>query len=329
VDCEKEVFAMGTTFRFVAIPVIAVFCLAAQLEQRARAEDVNVAISTVGLYELPLEIAKEKGFYRAEGLNVRVIVVKTGLQASALAAGDLDFSTVGGAAIRAAAKGLPVKAVMGWWDRPLHILVGRPAIKDIKDLKNKKVAISSIGSTPYIMVREALSAEGMNPDHDVTFMSIGGSSARLAALQAGTVDATPVDVAFIEEAAKLGLHEVLYFGDMVNLPLGGLAASDNKIKTNPEQIRRMIRATLKGLRFLKANREETVAMLKRHLLIGDDYAGKVYDFAIRSVNDQGDIGVKSLANELRVDKEMLGLTHDISEHDVIDWRFVRAVAARN
>jgi ABC-type nitrate/sulfonate/bicarbonate transport system substrate-binding protein len=116
---------------------------------------------------------------------------------------------------------------------------------------------------------------------------------------------------------------------MVDLPLGGLANSDQKIKTNPEQITKMVRATLKGLRFLKTNKEETVAMLKRHLHISAAYAGKVYDFAIRSLNDQGDIGDKSLANELCVDKEATGLTHDIAERDVIDWRFVRAAGARN
>ena len=320
---------MDAAFRFVTISIIAVLCLAAQpFEQPTQAEDVNVAISSVGLYELPLEIAKDKGFYQDEGLNVRVIVVRTGLQPTALAAGELDFSSVGGAAIRAAAKGLPVKVVMGWWDRPLHILVGKPGIKDIKGLKNKKVAISSIGSTPYIMVREALSAEGINPD-DVIFMSIGGSSARLAALEAGTVDATPLDVAFLEKADKLGLRNIVYFGDVVNLPLGGLAASDQKIKTNPEQITRMVRATLRGLTFMKTNREDTVAILKHHLHISDAYAGKVYDFAMRSLNDQGDLGNKSLANELRVDRETLGLAHPIAEQDVIDWRFVRAAAARN
>ena len=68
------------------------------------AEDVNVAISSVGLYEIPLEIAKRKGFYKEEGLNVRAVVVRTGLQATALAAGELDYSSVGGAVIRAAAK---------------------------------------------------------------------------------------------------------------------------------------------------------------------------------------------------------------------------------
>ncbi len=328
---REEVIAMDiVSFRLMGASAAMIFCLLVQPAcYRAYAEDVNVAISSVGLYEIPLVIAKRKGFYKEEGLNVRTIVIKTGLQATALAAGELDFSSVGGAAIRAAAKGLPVKVVMGWWDRPLHILVSRPEIKNVKGLKNKKVAISSIGSTPYVMVREALAAEGMDPDHDVIFMSIGGSSARLAALESGTVDASPLDVAFIEKTDKLGLRDILYFGDIVNLPLGGLAVGAEKIKANPEQIKRMIRATLKGLRFFKTNKEATLEIMKDHLKISDQYVGRVYDFAVRSLNEQGDIGKKSLANELRLDEQTLGLKRAIPERQVTDWSFVRAVAGRN
>ncbi|MGH7926546.1 MAG: ABC transporter substrate-binding protein, partial [Candidatus Binatia bacterium] len=248
----QSIRPMGASLALVVSLLVQPICYPAY------AEDVTVGISSVGLYEIPLEIAKRKGFYKEEGLNVRAVLVRTGIQATALAAGELDYSSVGGAAIRAAAKGLPVKVVMGWWDRPLHILVGKPGVKDIKDLKHKRIAISSIGSTPHVMVREALKDAGMDPDRDVIFIAVGGSSARLAALQAGTVDATPLDVAFVEQIDKVGLSNFLYFGDVVDLPLGGLAVSAEKIKSNPEQIKRMVRATLKGLRFFKSNKEETL-----------------------------------------------------------------------
>jgi NitT/TauT family transport system substrate-binding protein len=308
---------------------LAFVCLLLVFVYPLQAEDVNVGISSVGLYEIPLEIAKRKGFYKEEGLNVRAIVVTTGIQATALAAGELDYSSVGGAVMRAAAKGLPVKTVMGWWDRPLHILAGKPAIKDIKDLKQKRVAISSIGSTPHMMVKEALKAAGMDPDRDVIFMTMGGSSARLAALQAGTVDATPLDVAFIEKIDKLGLKNILYFGDVVNLSLGGLGVAAEKIKNNPEQIKRMIRATLKGLRFFKTNKEETLAVMKQHLDVSDQYVGKIYDFAVRSLNEKGDFSAKTLATELRLDKEILGLKQDIPEQQVADWSLLKAVTGNN
>jgi ABC-type nitrate/sulfonate/bicarbonate transport system substrate-binding protein len=180
-----------------------------------------------------------------------------------------------------------------------------------------------------MMVKEALKAAGMDPDRDVIFMTMGGSSARLAALQAGTVDATPLDVAFIEKIDKLGLKNILYFGDVVNLSLGGLGVGAEKIKNNPEQIKRMIRATLKGLRFFKSNKEETLVVMKQHLDVSDQYVGKIYDFALRSLNEKGDFSAKTLATELRLDKEILGLKQDIPEQQVADWSLLKAVTGSN
>ena len=101
-----------------------------------------IGISTPGLYELPTEIAQRKGFYRDEGLEVRKVVVRTNLQAAALIAGELDYSTVSGNIARASIQGLPVKGVMGWFDRPLHILIAKPGFKRLTDFKGKKIGVS-------------------------------------------------------------------------------------------------------------------------------------------------------------------------------------------
>src|SRR5690348_5680110 len=101
-------------------------------------EIINIGISTPGLYDLPTEIAERKGFYKEEGLEVRKIVVRTNLQVAALIAGELDYSTVSGIVARAAIQGLPVKGVMGWFDRPLHILIAKPGFKRLTDFKGKK-----------------------------------------------------------------------------------------------------------------------------------------------------------------------------------------------
>src|SRR5262250_376600 len=160
----------------------------------SRGEVIYVGISTPGLYEIPTEIAQRKGFYKSEGLDVRKIVVRTNLHVPALIAGELDYSTVSGIIGRASIQGLPVKGVMGWFDRPLHILIAKPGFKRLTDFRGKKIGVSSIGSAPHIILREALAQAGMSPDRDVTTLAIGGSGERLAALTAGTVDATPLDV---------------------------------------------------------------------------------------------------------------------------------------
>jgi NitT/TauT family transport system substrate-binding protein len=140
------------------------------------------------------------------------------------------------------------------------MLIARPNIKKLTDLKDKRVAVSTYGSIPHVMLREALASAGMNPEKDITVLALGGSGDRLAALAAGIVDATPLDVAYVQRTEKLGFTNLLYLGDAVNLRLGGFAVNMDKIQRNPEQISRVVRATLKGVRFLKNNKPETLAI---------------------------------------------------------------------
>jgi NitT/TauT family transport system substrate-binding protein len=193
-----------------------------------QAEIVHMGLSGVGLYELPSEIAKRRGFYEQEKLEVRKVTVGVGIQVAALLAGELDFSTVASTTAVASVQGLPVKTIMGWFDRPLHMLVARAQIKDMGELKGKRIAVSAVGSPPHILAREALRKSGLNPDKDATFLALGGSSDRLAGLVGGTVDATPLDVAYIERTEQLGLTSLLYLGDVVDLRLGGLAVATEK-----------------------------------------------------------------------------------------------------
>jgi NitT/TauT family transport system substrate-binding protein len=307
--------------RTIVVATVILHCLVSVAETGA--EVIHVGISTPGLYEIPTEIAQRKAFYKAEGLDARKVVIRTGLHVPALLAGELDYSTVSGIIGRATIQGLPVKGVMGWFDRPLHILVARSGNKNIADLKGKRIAVSTIGSVPHITLREALAQAGMNPDKDVIILAIGGSGERLAALAAGTVDATPLDVAYLEKAEKLGLVSLLYFGDIVNLRLGGLGVSMDKIRKNPGQIVRAIRATLKGVRFLKENRPESLAILRDYLHVSAEAAEKIYDLSLRSLNVDGLVAKSTLNAEIRLAKEQLKLSEEIPEDKLMDWRFLK------
>ena len=294
----------------------------------ANAEIVNIGISTVGLYELPTEISKRRGFYQEEGLDARKIVVRTPLHVAALLAGELDYSTVTGIILSASVQGMPLKSVMGWFDNPLHMLIARPNIKKLADLKDKRVAVSTYGSIPHVMIREALTAAGMNPEKDITILALGGSGDRIAALAAGIVDATPLDVAYIQRTEKLGYNNLLYLGDVVNLRLGGLAVNTNKIQRHPEQITRVVRATLKGVRFMKTNKPETLAIMRDYLKISGDYVEKIYQFALKSLNEDGLVAKNSLDNEIRLAREQLKVKEEVAESKVAEWKFIKEILAK-
>jgi NitT/TauT family transport system substrate-binding protein len=298
------------------------------VSSKANAEIVNIGISTVGLYELPTEISKRKAFYQEEGLDVRKVVVRTPLHIAALLAGELDYSTVTGIILSASVQGMPLKSVMGWFDNPLHMLISRPNIKKLTDLKDKRIAVSTYGSIPHVMIREALTAAGMNPEKDITVLALGGSGERIAALAAGIVDATPLDISYIQRTEKLGYNNLLYLGDVVNLRLGGFAVNTNKIQRNPEQITRVIRASLKGVRFMKANKPETLAIMRDYLKISGEYVEKIYQFALKSLNEDGLVAKSSLDNEIRLAREQLKVKEDVPESKVADWRFIKEILAK-
>jgi NitT/TauT family transport system substrate-binding protein len=304
------------------------FVLSLIFPSLAGAEIVHIGLSTPGLYEIPTEIAQRKGFYKDEGLEIRKVVIRTNLHVAALIAGELDYSTVSGNIARASMQGLPVKGVMGWFDKPLHILVAKPGFKKLTDFKGKKVGVSSIGSAPHIILREAFAQAGMNPDRDVTTLAIGGSGDRLAALIAGTVDGTPLDVAYVEKAEKLGLVSVMYLGDVVNTRLGGFGVSFDKIRKQPTQITRVIRATLKGVRFLRDNKPETLAIMHDYLKVSPEAAVKIHEFSLRSLNADGGVAKSTMDAEIRLAREQLKLTEEITEDKIMDWRFLKEALAQ-
>ena len=306
----------------------AILAFALNVVSAARAEVVTIGISTVGLYELPTEIAKRRGFYQEEGLEARKVVIRTPLHVAALLAVELDYSTVTGIISNASIQGMPLKSVMGWFDKPLHMLIARPNIKKIADLKGKRVAVSTFGSVPHVMLREVMSHAGMNPEKDITVLALGGSGERLAALAAGTVDASPLDVAYIQRTEQLGLTNLVYLGDVVNLRLGGFAVNTDKIQKNPDQISRVIRATLKGVRFLKSNKPETLSIMSNYLKISGDYVEKIYQFALRSLNEDGLVAKNSLDTEIRLARENLKVKDQVPESKVAEWKFIKEILAK-
>jgi NitT/TauT family transport system substrate-binding protein len=306
----------------------AILAFALNVVSVVRAEVVTIGISTVGLYELPTEIAKRKGFYQEEGLDARKVVIRTPLHVAALIAGELDYSTVTGIVSTASIQGLPLKSVMGWFDKPLHMLIARPNIKKIADLKGKRVAVSTFGSVPHVMLREAMAAAGINPEKDITVLALGGSGERLGAMIAGTVDASPLDVAYIQRTEQLGLTNLLYLGDVVNLRLGGFAVHADKIQKNPQQISRVIRATLKGVRFIKSNKPETLSIMSNYLKISGDYVEKIYQFALRSLNEDGLVAQNSMDTEIRLTREQYKIKEEIPESKVAEWKFIKEILAK-
>jgi NitT/TauT family transport system substrate-binding protein len=266
-----------------------------------------------------------KGFYKDEGIEVDKIQMQPAIGVKALMSGDVDYLLAWGSALRAAVSGVPIKAVLGFAGRPLHVLIARPEIKSPKDLKGKIIGVDSVAGTVDYLSRVAVRHFGFEPDRDVKIIVTGESPTRLAALRAGAIDATPIDVAFAVKAEDEGFKRLVYLGDLIELPLSGIAVMEQKLQTQRDQVRRVVRAGVRGLRFMKQNRNETVQMLSDYLRITPSQSARAYDASINSFTDDGIISDKGVLLDVQLTKERLKLTKDIPLSQLVDWSLVREI----
>ncbi len=289
------------------------------------AERVTIATPSRGLFEFPVVVAMRKGFYRDEGIEVDKIQMQPAIGVKALMSGDVDYLLAWGSALRAAVSGVPIKAVLGFASRPLHVLIARPEIKSPKDLKGKIIGVDSVAGTVDYLSRVAVRHFGFEPEKDVKIIVTGESPTRLAALRAGAIDATPIDVAFAVKAEDEGFKRLVYLGDLIELPLSGIAVMDQKLQTQRDQIKRVVRAGVRGLRFMKQNRNEAVQMLADYLRITPSQSARAYDASINSFTDDGIISDKGVLLDVQLTKERLKLTKDIPLSQLVDWSLVREI----
>lgn len=289
------------------------------------AERVSIATPSRGLFEFPVVVAMRKGFYKDEGIDVDKVQMQPALGVKALISGDIDYLLAWGSALRAAVTGVPVKAVVGIAGRPLHVLVARPEIKSAKELKGKVIGVDSVAGTVDYLARVAVRHFGFEPDKDVKFIVTGESPTRLAALRSGAIDATPIDVAFAVKAEDEGFRRLVYLGDLIELPLSGMAVTDQKLQTHRDQVRKVVRATVRGTRYFKQNRNDTVQMLADYLRITPAQAAKAYDTSRSSFSDDGMISDKGVQLDVQLTKERLKLTKEIPLSQLVDWSLVKEI----
>ena len=317
---------MGRALGRLVVLFIAVVCWASPGEGfAAGAERIMMGTPSRGLFEFPVVIAIQKGFFNDEGLDVRKIQMQPQIGVKALVSGDIEYFLAWGSTLRAAATGVPLKVVVGLAARPLHILIARPEIKSGKDLRGKTIGVDSFAGTVDYLSRVAVRHYGMEPDRDVKIIVAGESPIRLAALKAGSIDATPIDVAFAIKAEEEGLNRLVYLGDITDLPISGIGTTYEKIAKHRDQVKKIIRGSLRGTRFMKQNRAETLRMMSDYLRISPSQAAKTYDASISAFTDDGFVPDKGVALDVSLVRERLKMTKEIPLSQVVDWSLLKEI----
>jgi NitT/TauT family transport system substrate-binding protein len=292
-------------------------------------ERVTLGLTTRnGTNSLPFVIAEEKGFFKNEGINGLVVIMQNAVVVNGVVARNVDYGGTFSNFVGAALSGLPVRIVMSVMDGSDHYLVTGPKIKRVEDLKGKKFGISSFGGTPHSEGIMILRKYGMNAEKDVTFLQIGGSSSRYAALESGAVDAVMLVPPFNNFATKRGFNQLLSFNEVMNIPLGGLSVHNQKIKDKPDEIVKMIKAVLRATDYIRTRKNDILLFLEAKWGIKEpDIRESIYRDMVDLYSRDGVSSEETMKNVVQLVRETRKSKDDKTMADIFDWSFARKAQA--
>ncbi len=287
---------------------------------------VRLASSSTNVSFLALYTALHRGFFKEEGLDLEIIFMPANLASTAVLNGDVDYNGAVTGTIGAAVQGRPMKVLLFTVAKPLLFLMGQKNIKDVKQLKGKKIAGSSPGGSATLLANQALKQIGLEPGKDVSVLQMSGNAAsRYAVLESGVVDASLLSVPENIIAHEKGYNELLFLGDVVEFPQNGFGTSDKRIRENPDEVYRMVRATLRGLQFIwdKNNQEAVTNILMKQWKVSDrKMAGEMARQVNRVLTKDAYVKMESVQVLVDLARESAKVTKPINAGDVVDYSFL-------
>ena len=216
-------------------------------------------------------VAYEEGFFKKNGLDVELIhIPSTSRAIRAMLAGEMAFSyTDGRTAVQAALKGVDVVMLAGAANRFVFSFMARPEIKNLNDLKGKKIGITRIGSSTYTVTQWVMSRAGVKSD-DYQLLQLVDVPNMMTAMLAGQVDAGALSPPTNFRARKAGLNELVDLSkegpEYVSVAVG---STRSFVKANEDVVRRLVRGYSEGVAFLKANKAAGIRAIQKYARIKD------------------------------------------------------------
>ncbi len=321
--------SMRETTRGITFFLLLVLAFVALLDSKGHAQTlkkVRMASSSTNVAFLALYTALHRGFFKDEGIDLEIIYMPANLASTAVLNGDIDYNGAVTGTIGAAVRGQPMKVLLFTVAKPLLFLMGKKEIKEVKQLKGRKVAGSSPGGSATLIAEKMLRHFSLEPGRDVSLLPMGGSAAsRYAVLETGVVDASFLSVPENIIALERGYNELVFAGDIVEFPQNGFGTSEKKIRENPDEVYRMVRATLRGLQFIwdRNSQEGVTNVLMKQWKVNDrKMAAEMSKQVSRVLTKDATVKPESVQVLIDLARESAKVTKPVSVADVVDYSFV-------
>jgi NitT/TauT family transport system substrate-binding protein len=298
---KKSKSRSGSAFSVFAVALaVAMFCRPMHAVELEKIKIGGVFLDS-DFSAMPVGLAQELGFYKAEGLDVDLANFNGGGQLmTAFAAGQVFIAEAGGPSSgRGTSEGVPITVVAELKphldDWGMFVLKDSP-IHSLKDLKpGMKIGMSSAGSNSHLVAILLTAMAGISPD-DATYLPLGSTANNLIALKKGDIDMisiySPASVA-LEMKGEGSL--VMDAGKLLPLFSSNvISANPSYIKSNPETVRKVLRAIFKSTTWMKANPGKTIQRMQDLYRIAPDVAAELYKREIDDYSTTGVINVEAL-----------------------------------
>ena len=276
----------GFILSLLCITLAAVFDPCLKIASLFAAEPVAVSYQGPGVFNLPVEIAVQRGFFRDQNLDVKLILTRPDVDRPALITGDIDFTLRGSSTVLSAARGLPVRMLFVGTVKPFWALVVHPEVNSVKELKGKVMGVAGLAGGHHIATRLILKEYGLDPDKDAVYRIIPAGS-RIPALASGAMDAGLLEYAEAYRARKSGYKILLNAADHYSVLNWGVGVNLKKLREQPDQVKRFLKGNLLGLRYMRQDRSGAVEAMVNRLKLDRETAEAVYQLSVNNFSKDG------------------------------------------
>ncbi len=283
-----------------AVPFVAALAALCATHAGQAAETLRVGKAVPEAFSfVPLDVGMRKGFFAKNGITVEeTAFAGDAKMQQAMVADSIDLALGSGPAMAFIAKGVPVKAVAAMAGPPLLLTLTVRAdgpIKEVADLKGKRISISTAGSLTAWLASELSRRQGWGPD-GMVLVPMGAALPQVAALARGEIDGMVTDVATAFDLEKNHKGRILVrFGQIVkDFHIHVIFATNKLIAEKPDAIRGFLRGWFETIAFLRKNKAETVAIAMQVMNKDEEITSRTYDELMPMFSDDGKFNPKAL-----------------------------------
>jgi NitT/TauT family transport system substrate-binding protein len=298
----RKGIAMTTFHKMLALfGIVLATCIGSNNESTAQAQSLTAFYTAPVVSMSPMWIAKEAGFFKKQGLDVKLVFIASGpVGTASVLGGETDVGIIGGfAPTRAIVGGAKALVMIGQSKvRMTGNIVGKKEIASVQDLKGKRLGIDRIGSNPDMFAQAALSRFQIDTLKDLQYVQLGDIGQAIAALKAGAIDAAIAGAPHDLFAQRLGFKVIVDITAMkIPFAVTVLVSSRDTVARKQPELTKFMRAYAEAMHYFLTNAEGTTQIVAKYTKVTDR---EVLAHAIESES-------KAMEKTLQVDPKGLEL----------------------